>query len=190
MGYVVCMMVVNTLLLFESSSDEVGAGSVLRADAGSEQRVNETAQLIASDCLREFSNASELLAAVQSADTCTLCVLAATSDRRYNRWVDGGLWQALAQAVCKEPDVVVGFFHYSGDSEGSIPVELGVVSTLASYSPRSFLGGRDLGELTAFHGRSAADLTSELGRHWWRSALVRCRGDNAERNRFVNWDRA
>ena len=98
-------------------------------------------------------------------------------DNHYAAWLEGGAWQALARSLCKEPDVIIGFYHYS---ENSIPIELGLGATLGSYSPRAFRGGCDLGGLSALRVRSACPLCSryvikDMGSSWWKAELTHCR---------------
>ena len=172
LAYLFCMAILNWLL---------GPENILPGPVGffedHPQSAEQSHIIEAGDCMREYHSAAELLAAVRRTEVCTLVVLGAKWDGHYKSWVRRGAWSALGSATCADPSIDVGVYHYDGGSDAassnSLPLELGLGSTLGSYSPRAFRAGRDLGELTSVRGHSADELTSsggrQVGRDWWMS---------------------
>lgn len=132
-----------------------------------------------SPCLDMYRSAEKLVEAVNRTDVCTLLVMGATWDGHYKAWFSLGLWQAIADAVCDDPAIEVGVFHYSGapaGEPGSIPSELGIGATLGSYSPRVWVAGRDLGELAPIRGKSVETMRYLYGESWLDTEVLRhCR---------------
>lgn len=91
-----------------------------------------------------YGDQRSAVAAASREDVCTLILYGAPWDGHFKMFVP--TWKGWAEALKNNDRIELGFFAYSGSSDGpmSIPTELYPVPTIASYDWYAYRGGEML----------------------------------------------